>query len=323
MAQVLDYSVARPDPASIAAAGYVGVMRYVAPLPADEAKVITAAEYENLLGHGLKVVLNWEWYDVRAREGAAAGTADAQEALRQANNLGYTGPIYFSVDWDAAESEQPQINAYFEACAQVIGLERLGAYAGYWPLKRLFDVGLIRYGWQTFAWSGGNREARAHLYQNGATAFSGGADVNDILQADWAGGAMSGVPQGWSDDTTNEILTAPNGVKVQWGFRDWILSHPWNPENYPLAPEYTTTSVEPLVNPTTGAGSRLDCRECSLGYTTARGVFTIWTGYELQTLKAQAAAPAPPPAPTPDPKADAAKTVLKAAQPVITAWLDE
>lgn len=236
--QALDYSLARPDPAAAIAAGYVGVLRYLAPTE-DAPKVITAVEYENLRGHGLKVALNWEWYGNRAREGAAAGTADAQEALRQANELGYTGAIYFSVDYDAAPADQPAINAYFQACAAVIGLERLGAYAGYWPLSRLFDAGLIHYGWQTFAWSGGNREARAHLYQNGETVFDGGADVNDILKPDWTGGSMNPgawdamqCPQysvqndgtlqgsngqtvyGWILDSMRRILASPNNLAL-------------------------------------------------------------------------------------------------------------
>ncbi len=218
MSQVLDYSFARPDPAAIKAAGYVGVLRYVAPLGRqsgnafggadDSAKVIFAAEYNALRSAGLQVALNWEWYAARAKEGAAAGTADAQEALRQANTLNYRGCIYFSVDYDAPESDQPAINAYFEAAAQVIGLARLGAYAGYWPLKRLFDAGLISFGWQTLAWSGGNREGRAHLYQNGATAFNNGADVNDVLKADWTGGAVVAIPQG----PFYEVTAGRNGV---------------------------------------------------------------------------------------------------------------
>ncbi len=61
MPQVLDYSLARPSPSQIKAKGYIGMLRYVAPVPMDAPKVITAAEYKALRAAGLQVVLNWEW----------------------------------------------------------------------------------------------------------------------------------------------------------------------------------------------------------------------------------------------------------------------
>ena len=276
--QALDYSLARPDPAAIVAAGYVGVLRYLAP-EIDAPKIITPVEYENLIGHGLKVVLNWEWYGNRAREGAAAGTADAQEALRQANELGYTGCIYFSVDYDAPPADQPAINAYFQACAQVLGLARLGAYGGYWPLSRLFDAGLIRYGWQTFAWSGGNRESRAHLYQNGATVFDGGADVNDILQPDWTGEFM--IPQGWTDDGAK--LTAPNGHFFQAGFRNFVLAANWDTEDWPLEEERSVPHME-ISGPNAIPGVIQTTRKNRLLYSPEKNngqPFLCWTGMML------------------------------------------
>lgn len=249
MTQALDYSLARPDPAAIKAAGYVGVLRYVAPpsLP----KVIKQPEYAALQAAGLQVALNWEWYAARAREGAAAGMADAQEAKKQADALGYTGAIYFSVDYDAPESDQPTLDAYFNACAGVIGLARLGAYAGYWPLKRFFDAGVITYGWQTLAWSGGHRESRAHLYQNGQTAFAGGADVNDILKQSWTGGSM--LPSGWSDDGTS-LHNPVNSFVVTSAFRTFILgAASWNPQNVPLENEHSQSPLE-ASNPVLGDG---------------------------------------------------------------------
>ena len=194
---VLDYSVARPAPADIKSRGYVGVMRYVAPIGAasgpafggadDSHKVIFQPEYNALYAQGLAVGLNWEWYTNRAREGASAGTQDATEALRQSNILGYTGALYFSIDYDAPPGDQPALNAYFQACAQVIGFTRLGCYGGYWPLSRLFTAGLISYGWQANAWSGTNRESRAHLLQTLTKDFSGQADIDTVLKPDWQG----------------------------------------------------------------------------------------------------------------------------------------
>ncbi len=84
-----------------------------------------------------------------------------------------------------------------------------------------------------------------------------------------------GIPAGWKDD--GRTLTAPNGQPVVRGFREYILTHPWEPGNWPLAPEraVTTGSVEP-GNPAIGPGARQDFRECSLGWTQSRGAYVIW-----------------------------------------------
>lgn len=40
------------------------------------------------------------------------------------------------------------------------------------------------------------------------------------------------IPSGWRDD--GRTLTAPNGVPVVRGFRDWILAHGWDAGNVPM-----------------------------------------------------------------------------------------
>ncbi len=223
MSQVLDYSWARPGARAIHDAGYVGVMRYLS--YDTTGKNITAAEANDLWAHGLQVGLVWETTADRVKGGAAAGQSDAREALRQANVFVHTGAIYFAIDYDAPESDQGVINDYFRACAQVIGFNRIGCYAGYWPLKRLFDAGLISFGWQTLAWSGGNQESRAHLYQNGGQAFGHSADVDDVLKDNWGqtsapgemgtyvvqpGDTLSAIAQRFG--TTDQNLAAINGI---------------------------------------------------------------------------------------------------------------
>jgi hypothetical protein len=297
MTQALDYSLARPNPETIKAAGYVGVMRYVAPpaLP----KVIKPAEYAALRFAGLQVGLNWEWYANRCREGAAAGLADAQEAKKQADALGYSGAIYFSVDYDAPESDQPALDAYFQACASVLGLARLGAYAGYWPLMRLFDAGLITYGWQTLAWSGGNHESRAHLYQTGAQVF-GGCDVNDVLKKNWTGESMP-VPNGWTDDGTS-LHNPVNSFVVTGAFRQFILgAASWNPQNVPLEDEHAQSPLE-ASNPSLGDGVQQVFRMGILEQTpnfNNGAPFPAWVGQEFLWQRAQLANPPVPPTPQP------------------------
>ena len=69
------------------------------------------------------------------------------------------------------------------------------------------------------------------------------------------------VPSGWSDDGTS--LVAPNKVVVVKGFRNFILSQPWEADDWPLAVEYASASVEPW-NPAIGPGSRQDFKKGSL-----------------------------------------------------------
>jgi len=94
------------------------------------------------------------------------------------------------------------------------------------------------------------------------------------------------VPQGWHDDGTT--LTAPNGVAVRLGFRDYVLSHGWDAGNYPLAPEQGVTLLE-ASNPGLGGGDQQVFRWALLGYTQLRGVFLEWCGQELAFVRGQLA----------------------------------
>ena len=98
------------------------------------------------------------------------------------------------------------------------------------------------------------------------------------------------IPQGWKDDGTT--LTAPNGVPVKAGFRDYVLNYAggWNAENWPLAPEQSLAETELAIH--SGEGSLLIFRTFAVAWYALRGVVTIWTGAELfawiQQSKAQA-----------------------------------
>ena len=90
-------------------------------------------------------------------------------------------PIYFSVDFDATPQQgRAAIDAYFDGVASVLGRARTGAYGGYYVIKRLFDDGKITWGWQTYAWSGGQWDPRAQLRQtqNGVTVAGSSCDID-------------------------------------------------------------------------------------------------------------------------------------------------
>jgi hypothetical protein len=168
--------------AALAANGYGFACRY---LSYDPAKNLTAGEAEDIMAYAT-LVLNWESTGYPGN-GFTQGVADAQEAQRQATALGLpNAPIYFSIDYDATPRDQPIIDAYFAGVASVLGLSRVGAYGGYWVIKRLFDTGRITFGWQTQAWSGTNVDPRIHILQinDAGYAYVGGTqcDLNQALQ---------------------------------------------------------------------------------------------------------------------------------------------
>lgn len=87
-----------------------------------------------------------------------------------------------------------------------------------------------------------------------------------------------GTPAGWHDDGVT--LTAPNGVVVVKGFRQWVLSHSWDAENWPLQAEQGLNPLE-ASNPALGSGTQQIFRWLTLEWTPERGVFNAWTGQEL------------------------------------------
>jgi hypothetical protein len=91
------------------------------------------------------------------------------------------------------------------------------------------------------------------------------------------------VPAGWHDD--GKTLTAPNGHRVVLGFRDYVLTHAWHPENVPLEEEEGRNPLEES-NPSLGGGTRQVFNWIMLEWTPARGVFVAWIGKELLRLRA-------------------------------------
>lgn len=180
MSFAIDIAWDRPTTASIKATGAAGVLRYLSP---DPTKNLTRAEVLDYHANGLGTAVVWESTATRATEGHAAGVADAQASVGQAQALGLPADmaIHFAVDTD---TDWASVEPYASGFASVVGQARTGVYGGLAVIDGAHSAG-YRYLWQTLAWSGGVRSSHATLYQNGNTMFSGGADVNDILAADW------------------------------------------------------------------------------------------------------------------------------------------
>jgi hypothetical protein len=182
----IDYAWAHPGLPAIVEAGYSFVCRY---LSHDPGKNLSADETKALRAAGLDIVVVWEATANRALEGAAVGASDAKTAMAQATAAGLPGtiPIYFAVDFDAQPAQQKAISAYFSAVGAVLGKSRLGVYGGLAVVGRLFDAKLVTYGWQTYAWSRGQWDARAQLRQveNGITVGGIGCDRDVAVKANF------------------------------------------------------------------------------------------------------------------------------------------
>ena len=211
--KLIDFAERRILPSEIKSAGYDGVVNYVSesrPGANFEAKPITRDYADSLRAAGLHIVSNFQYgkpgwpQPSDFTRGHDGGVADAQTALRLHNAAGggASAPILFSVDdnIDLNTWNSPAVE-WFRGINSVLGVERTGIYghsnACAWAIKD----GVIghsttpgfRWAWQTKAWSNGEREPAAVLYQEVVNTPStpgpllGGinVDVNAVLAADF------------------------------------------------------------------------------------------------------------------------------------------
>jgi LysM repeat protein len=231
----LDYAWSHPDLTSAWNAGYRFMSRYLSWLP--NGKVITVAEYQQLLAKGFEVSLNWEYAAKDQLGGAASGKLHAAEAVKQARALGYPAgkTIYFSADFDATEAQQAQINAYMTAAKAIVHAAgyRIGIYGGFYVVKRAFDAGVTDDGWQTYAWSGGQWDPRAHIRQdhNGITCGGASCDHNTRVGTTYLAGGHTSAPAPPpkptpAPPTTATTYTVRSGdslssIAARFGIADW------------------------------------------------------------------------------------------------------
>jgi hypothetical protein len=207
----IDYAWGRPAPGVMRANGYTFAARYLS--YDTTGKSLTAGEAHALRSAGVDVVVVWEQTAGAALSGYGQGVSDARAAEAQARAAGMPDgrPIYFAVDFDASAGQQGAINSYLDGVASVIGRNRTGIYGGYYPVKRAFDAGKVRWGWQTYAWSGGQWDARAQLRQtlNGIYVDGVDCDRDEANAADFGQwGASADHPP--VEDPGPRIAVAPN-----------------------------------------------------------------------------------------------------------------
>ena len=182
----IDYAWGSPSIHSLKTVGARFVCRY---LSRDRSKTIRRLEAKTLRRYGFGIVTVFEDSATRALGGFDSGAADARFCVLALRNAGSprNAPVFFAVDFDESPAQAEAVRQYFLGVVSILGHNRVGAYGGYWVIKRLFDAGLIRYGWQTYAWSGTNWDFRAQLRQfsNGHTIGGVDCDFDRAMAPDY------------------------------------------------------------------------------------------------------------------------------------------
>lgn len=207
--QLIDFAERRVPPEEIKAAGYDGVVNYVAterPGAHFEAKPITREYADSLRAAGLHIVSNYQygkpgWPDSPSdyTRGYDGGVADAHTAqsLHAAAGGPSSAPIFFSVDEDIDQNTWNTVALpWFRGINSVLGVGRTGVYGSFQVCGWAIGDGVLgnstsaghRWAWQTIGWSHGQREPAAVLYQrvlDGPVLGGIRVDVDDILAPDY------------------------------------------------------------------------------------------------------------------------------------------
>lgn len=188
---------------TLAAAGKHFACRYGG--PGGSWKELTAAEVADLTGNGVAIVANAEGTADGLKGGYPAGHAWAQDAGEFFAALGMPKgrPVYLSADFDATAGDFDELDAAFRGARDGLapfGFE-VGAYAEYDVLEHLYGGGVVRWFWQTYAWSGGRiwRPDRLHIYQyrNGVSVAGVDCDLDRAYRQDYG---QWGVDMAFMDD---------------------------------------------------------------------------------------------------------------------------
>jgi hypothetical protein len=167
VAHGIDFAWSSPSAGWMRANGFSFGASY---LSYDASKNWSSALVSSYTRAGIARVFVWETSANRALEGCGAGQSDARTALSEGARFGFRA-LYFAVDFELQPNAYGAVASYFRCVDGVIGVDHTGAYGGISTVRLLFNLHLIAYGWQTYAWSGGRWDPRAQLqqYLNGSS----------------------------------------------------------------------------------------------------------------------------------------------------------
>ncbi len=216
--RLIDFAERLVAPEQIKSAGFDGALVYVSELRPGatfDFKPVTR-EYAAALGAaGLHVVSCYQFgkpgwpTPSDFTRGYDGGVADAQTALRLHAAAGGpdSAPIFFSVDEDIDHGAWKDLAVqWFRGINSVLGVDRTGIYGHNRACGWAIGDGVIgtsttpghRWAWQTKAWSRGQREPAAVLFQSvvvtpsdpGVVIDGVHVDVDDVLAADFGQWAL-------------------------------------------------------------------------------------------------------------------------------------
>jgi N-acetyl-anhydromuramyl-L-alanine amidase AmpD len=249
--KIIDFSNRAISPHLIRAAGFDGVVAYVSesrPGSNFAAKPLRRQYADALRAEGLEIVSNFQFGKPGSStpsdftRGFAGGVADATTALRLHAEAGGPdhAPIIFRVDddIDLVTWNDLAVN-WFRGINSVLGVGRTGIYGHSrvcaWAIQdevvgRSTTPG-FSWAWQTKAWSQGEREPAAVLFQGvtdtpsnpGPLVEGTRVDVNDVLAADfgqWGLDRSSSVavlpPQFDESDEIRSPYCGPRQADIIW-----------------------------------------------------------------------------------------------------------
>jgi hypothetical protein len=211
--RLVDFTHRLVAPELIKSAGFDGALVYVSELRpgADfDFKPVTREYADGLRAAGLHVVSCYQYgkpgwpTPSDYTRGYDGGLADAQTALRWHGAAGgpASAPIFFSVDEDIDLDTWNSVAVqWLRGINSVLGVDRTGIYGHSRACAWAIADGVVgrsttpghSWAWQTKAWSHGEREPAAVLYQSVVVTASdpgvvvGGIslDVDDVLAADF------------------------------------------------------------------------------------------------------------------------------------------
>ena len=143
-----DYSDRPPGGAALRAAGISGVIRYCG--RPGLVKNISAGEYQDLINHGLEVLLVYEHFTSDVTGGHAAGVANARAALADARACGIPDRVGIASasDEHLTAAQVQQGLAYQAGFVEVLGLARTGVYGFSEYVNAVKAAGTASWFWQ-------------------------------------------------------------------------------------------------------------------------------------------------------------------------------
>lgn len=275
----VDEDWSKDTPQDLVDHGFTFVIGYVS--EDITGKNITRAQINDYHAHGLDVALVYEFDPKAGQLGASRGAVDAHIAATQATALGAPRgtTIYFALDYPLAEigdlATAEQYIQWADSVCRDYGY-RADAYGDKSIISYLLDRNDIQFGWQTYAWSGGQFDPRAALRQteNGIHVGSATVDLDQAYTREFGQ---------WRADGT--AGTKGNGMELT------DLTHTLKDDGHGVLVPDAELTVERMLQLTLYVAAQ--SRDTAAGNAKTLGTLSLQLAHLLEVIQAPAPAPAP------------------------------